>query len=513
MVVDDRVRADVGIGRGAVRRIRADAALVFVIALAARLAVVVFSHGGPLGSFGYDGSVYYASADALTFGRLPYDDFVLLHPPALMLALTPFALLGRLTTDHAGFVAANTAFAVLGAINAMLVLCIARRMQLGRTAALLGGLFYAVWSNAIGGEYSIRLEPLGSCAFLCALLALSSTATTGRRRGLLFAGAALGVAASTKIWWIVPVLIVLVWQCITLPKRRALTLTAGVLAAGLAINVVFFLNAPAAMWQMVVADQLGRHPGGGSPAQRVAELSALDSALRGLDWTTTKWVLSGLSALVIVLCVAAWQTARCRLLVLVLAAQLCVLLYAPSYFSFYADYAAAAAALVLAGAAGYRVESRQFRPFVAVAAAIVGTAASLTVVSVIPRGTAVARFPGQALAAGVEDTKCVMADSPMALIELNALSHDFAHGCANWVDVTGRTYGIDAPVGRFVSRPLNVRWQRDLRRYLLSGQAVILVRAGTGVSAATRAAIDAHPVLEQSDGYTVYRVRPEVADN
>ena len=504
MVVADRVSAHVDIGGGAVRRFRADALLVFAVAFAARIAVVVFSHGGPLGNFGYDGSVYYAASDALTFGRLPYDDFVLLHPPALMLALTPFAWLGRLTTDHAGFVAANTAFAVLGAVNAALVVRIARRMRLGRSAALLGGLFYAVWSDAVGGEYSIRLEPLGNCAFLCALLALTSTASTARRRDLLLAGAALGVAVSTKIWWIVPAVIVLGWQWARLPKRSAATLTAGVLAAGLAVNGVFLVNAPAAMWRMVLLDQLGRHPGGGSPARRLEALSSLRFALRGLNRTATEFVLLALGALVIGLCAAAWQTARCRMVVVVMAAQLVVLTYAPSYFTFYADYAAASASLVLAAAAGYRVGPRGARPFRAAAAAIVATAASMTIFALIPRGTAVARFPDHALAAGVAHTKCVMADSPMALIELDALSHDLAHGCPNWVDVTGRTYGVDAPVGKFVARPLNVRWQRDLRRYLLSGQAVILIRSGTGVSAATRAAIDAHSVLEQSHGYTVY---------
>src|SRR4051794_25123499 len=89
-------------------------AAVFVTALAARLAVVLVSPGRPCGTFGYDSSVYFTASTALIHGRLPYRDFVFLHPPGVVLALTPFAWLGRLTTDHTGFVAAVLAFALLG---------------------------------------------------------------------------------------------------------------------------------------------------------------------------------------------------------------------------------------------------------------------------------------------------------------------------------------------------------------------------------------------------------------
>ncbi len=51
-----------------------DAVLVTALAAVLRWAYVGFSRGGPWGNFGYDPGVYYASADALSFGRLPYDD-------------------------------------------------------------------------------------------------------------------------------------------------------------------------------------------------------------------------------------------------------------------------------------------------------------------------------------------------------------------------------------------------------------------------------------------------------
>lgn len=101
-----------------------------------------------------------------------------------------------------------------------------------------------------------------------------------------------------------------------------------------------------------------------------------------------------------------------------------------------------------------------------------------------------------------------MSDTPMALIELNALSRRLAAGCRNWIDVTGRTYGPDRPVGEIPARLRNVRWQRDLTAYLRSGQAVIIARrTGTGVSGRTQQQISRDGVLVRADGQVVYRVK------
>jgi alpha-1,2-mannosyltransferase len=503
---------------GDFRGIRRDVLAVFVVALAMRVGMVAFSRGGPWGSFGYDGSVYYSAADALSFGRLPYRDFVLLHPPAVMLALTPFAAFGRVFGDHVGYVVANTAFEVLGAVNAALVVVIARRLQLARPAAVLGGMFYAVWSGIVGAEYGIRLEPLGSFAFLCALLALSAGVIrahrTGARRNDLLAGAALAVALSTKIWWIVPALVVVAWQGMTRPPRRVGMLCAGLVASAVAINGVFFVAAPGLMWHRVVLDQLDRPRSTITTMQRLEQLSSLYFALQGAGRGMAFVVLAFVAMLVAVACVAAWRVTQARVLVVVLIAQLIVLLVGPSYFTFYAAYAGAAEALVLAAATHQGLGGRGRRAFRSAAAVIVVAAGLITASKVIYAGYGVARFPGATrLATAVRPSRCLMADSPMALIELDALSRDLAHGCANWVDVTGRTYNVDRPTdGKRVSRARNARWQVDLRRYLLSGNAVILVRtrSGTGPSAATLRIIAGHHVIATAGGYTVYRTSDAV---
>jgi hypothetical protein len=56
---------------------------------------------------------------------------------------------------------------------------------------------------------------------------------------------------------------------------------------------------------------------------------------------------------------------------------------------------------------------------------------------------------------------------------LNVLSQDLAHGCPQWVDVSGRTYGVDRSP-QHLPRSRNRRWQHDVVHYLLSGNAFVL---------------------------------------
>ena len=198
-------------------------ALIFTTAFAARLGMV-YARGGSLrDSPSYDSSVYYAAADALLHGRLPYRDFTLLHPPAQMLALTPFAALGRVTTDHFGFVAGSLTWMALGATNSLLVLRIARRLQLGTTAGVVGAFAYALWYESTRSEFALRLEPFGNFLVLLAVLAYLASARSGRRcLSRSSCGAALGVAASVKIWYVVPLLIVLGWHLVDRRPRRQL---------------------------------------------------------------------------------------------------------------------------------------------------------------------------------------------------------------------------------------------------------------------------------------------------
>jgi alpha-1,2-mannosyltransferase len=237
--------------------------------------------------------------------------------------------------------------------------------------------------------------------------------------------------------------------------------------------------------------------------QRIEQVASLRTVLQAAAPSVVRAALIALAILVAVAGLSAWRVVHCRMLVVILGAQLTVLMVAPSFFTFYSGYAAASASLVLAAATHRGFCGRFADPVRATAVVVAAAAAMSTLDQALSVRTSVEPFPGARLAASVRTVRCVMADSPMALIELDALSRGLAHGCPNWVDVTGRTYDVDRstpPLGR----AQNTRWQRDLRGYLLSGDALILIRAGTGASAATLDRISAHPVVARAGHYTVY---------
>jgi hypothetical protein len=199
--------------------------------------------------------------------------------------------------------------------------------------------------------------------------------------------------------------------------------------------------------------------------------------------------------------------------VLLAVTQGSVLAAAPSWFAFYADYLAPATALCVAAALVSRPAGRRklLSRLGRAAPGILLTLALLLTTSFLTGGenrSAIA-FPGTRLADAVRDTRCVMSDSPMGLILLNALSRDLANGCRNWVDVTGRTYGIDAavaPDGRHLPRRDNAKWHHDLLAFERSGSAAIVVRrSGSGITPGMLAALRRGGVLARAGSETVYR--------
>lgn len=491
---------------------------VFLLALAARSLLVLHS-GGFTGDYGYDGPVYYTASASLLHARVPYRDFVLLHPPGIMLALAPFAQLGRLTTDHTGFIAANIAFMILGAVNAALVVAVARRMGLSVRAGVAGGVFYALWSGSTGAEYLVRLEPLGNCLLLVGLFAFFTSRRREDWRWPLLTGLGVGAAAGVKIWWSVPLVILLIWPAVSTRWHRDAVLKAAGAAASLAVIMIpFFVLAPGQMVKMVVFDQLGRHDNDAAILDRLRTLTSLDRIASHLHSAALVAAVTGLALLFVTACVVTLLVGPARLVAVLAVAAVALLLIAPSFYWFYADYAAPGAALTLAVAANQVIvgharapsarTSRRWTwrlPVIAFGTAVAAMAFGLMPVRAVPPAR------GSRLIPLVSAARCVTSDSPMLLIGLNVLSRDLERGCAVWVDVSGTVLGPDAMTagrdGRVVPAQGNVRWQRDVTRYLLSGDATMVVRPQTGLSAASWRLITAHGVLAASGNIVIYRTR------
>src|SRR4051794_4308717 len=74
-----------------------------------------------VGSVEYDAGVYYLAAALALHGAAPYRDVVLLHPPAIVLLLEPFAALGRLIGDRDAFVVARVLVVIVAMLDLLLV--------------------------------------------------------------------------------------------------------------------------------------------------------------------------------------------------------------------------------------------------------------------------------------------------------------------------------------------------------------------------------------------------------
>src|SRR5215218_11189223 len=198
------------------------AAIAFVIRL-----VPVLRGGGLFGIGNYDDGVYYAAATGLAHGLLPYQDFLLLHPPGMPLLLTPFALAAQFTSDSSGFAAARVACMLLGAINAALIWKILK--PIGAAAALFGGLSYAVFYPAVYSDKSTLLECPATTAVLIAILLLQPLINFDSisRWKIFLAGALIGLTIAIKIWGIVTLLIVLGWLLLIRRFRAALQVLIG----------------------------------------------------------------------------------------------------------------------------------------------------------------------------------------------------------------------------------------------------------------------------------------------
>lgn len=475
------------------------AACVAVLAFVARL-VPVLRGGGLFGLGDYDDAVHYGAAAGLLHGRLPYRDFLFLQPPGIVLALAPFAAVGRLWGDPIGFAAARVGWMALGAVNALLVARILRRQ--GLVPALLGGVFYALFPPAVYGEHSTQLEGLATTGMLLALQRPARSREFGWWQPML-AGLLLGASAGVKIWGVAAVAIAVAWAATTGGRRRAVALATGAAAGAAAVCLPFFLAAPAAMFRNVVTDQLGRPQTRTSPVTRLNQIAGLP----GHPHVVTPLLIAvlvgvaGLTAL-------AWLSVEARLAVALLVGLTALLMLTPSWFLHYAALIAGPAALTVGfGAAQLATRARAHSPRLGVVAVV----ALGLLVACYAAPTFSARygepFPGSRLALAIPRAPgCVTTDDPTTLIEVDVLRRNLDRGCPLVIDLGG--YSYDDASGTGVARAHNVVWQRFAVAYLETGSVVLLSRfsASQGFSPDTARLVEHWRVLQRVGRYTIRQV-------
>jgi alpha-1,2-mannosyltransferase len=471
------------------------AAIAFLVRL-----VPVLRGGGLFGIGNYDDGVYYAAATGLVHGLLPYQDFLLLHPPAMPLLLAPFALLAQVIGDSYGFAVARLAWMVLGAVNAVLIWRILR--PIGMVAAVFGGLSYAVFYPAVYSEKSTLLESPATTALLIAMLLLQPLVqdTSLPRSRAFIAGALLGLTITIKVWGVVTVLIVLGWLLLLRRYGAALRVMIGSAVSATVICLPFFVAAPTAMWNQIVRDQVFRR--GGNDVTMLGRLDYI-AGLRIID--RPHMPLTVVAVVALLSCAAlAWGYREARLAVLLMLGHGAFLLVTPTWFSHFAGFTAAP--IVLTGGAAIGRLTALIRAGPArIAVGVVAAAALLAYASGWTTVTFNRPFPHHFRAFTATTPGCVTSDDPIALVQTDSLSRNLSRGCQFIADLGGNSHDMAAAAGLKVSRNRNQAFQRFALDYLRSGSVTILIRYrdGRGFNAKTTAVLDQWPLLARSGRYQV----------
>ena len=304
----------------------------------------------------YDDGVMLAGSLSLISRRMPYRDFVFLHPPASLLALSPAALLGRYSTEANGMAVARIVVMVFGTASCVLIAYLLRRH--GVVAMIAGGGLYAVWGPAVASERTVLLEPAIN---LCLLLALIGVAS-GRLSALLWTGVSLGVGCAIKYWVVVDVVLLglmvgLRWRA----KGLGRFFVGGFFSACL-LALPFFAMAPTDMWRMTVVAQFQRPSASLSLLDRAHYFSPF-AGFQGIDQEFPKSILAMVVLMIVLIgLVPLAQALYSRLPAaaykdevwwgVIAAVHVAVLAACPVFYYHYAAWAAAPIALVIGAAIG-----------------------------------------------------------------------------------------------------------------------------------------------------------------
>lgn len=489
---------------------------VFLLAFGVRLSAVV--RGAGLHGLGnYDDGVHFAAALGLVNGRLPYRDFLLLHPPGVAIVLAPFAALSWLIGEPDAVAVARLSWMLLGGVNA--VLCGLVLRPVNRIAGLVAALCYALALGAVYVEHTMLLEAPATTVLLAALVVtrLLGGGDGIRAQHYVVAGLLLGSSPLLKMWGIVPLLVVVVTIWLRRGRRPGLITFGTAAATCAAVCLPFFVAAPAQMWQLVVVAQLGRRRVRESPAERLTDVLGL----RGWAPDRTQW--SGLLAVAVVLltvCVVLCLVrAELRVIAALLLTHGALAMTTPMWFLHYAGLTAAPIALAVGGALtvllGWcgQLQRRSAARFLS--GALIGLAMVSMLALTYPlreHTLGGKRFPAAELAPTAGQLAgCVATDWPMALLQLNLLQRQIDRGCRFVVDLGGYSYYLTDSAYHDQMRRKNEDWQVLALAYYRSADAVLPVRFSvkSGFSEQTAQTVKSWPVIVKAGRYAIRQPMPQ----
>ena len=482
----------------------------------------------------YDRYINYVAAAAVNAGYLPYRDFTFLHPPGVILWLTPFAWLGQAFGDHVGFGAAKVFVLLLTSAAFTLLAWSVRR--LGIWASIAVALVAIVHGQEAGVDVRPELEAFYNPAFIIGMVVLGvalqhslrhplakaddpdpaatglttrevsalprddPAATTGlprpggrakiavRTAPLVIAGALFGIAGVTKIVVGGPIVVVLVFVGIAAGWRAVAKICAGGLVAAVAIAGPFVAQAPVLAFDMIVRTQFGRAIESGALRNHLGPLSALPAPV----------LTAGILGVALVLVTAVlWHAARRPGLgwgwawVGVGVIELGTLLVTPAHYGDYNALLTAPMAIGCAYAVAWltrgipRERRRLLVPAVAAAGAVLIAAVGVRPIRPPYFHPKAPVYSLAALTSALQNDRCVLGLPGDILIYTDRLSRDLRAGCPFIVDATGirlaGTLGVPTPEA--------ARWQTSTgtKAVLAAGKAAGIVVTNRGKSGVNKA--------------------------
>jgi alpha-1,2-mannosyltransferase len=481
---------------------------VFCLAFAARLVPLV--RGGGLYAMGnYDDGVHYTAAMGLVHGLLPYRDFLLLHPPGVPVLLAPFAWLAELLGEPDAMLVARLCWMGLGALNA--VLCGLVVLPLGRLAAVVTGMMYAVYLGGLYVEHTVLLEPPATTVLLLALVitrALGNDKRVGTAR-YVAAGVLLGLSPTLKIWGVLTVLIVAAGLAWRRGLRCGLTMLLSAVGSCTVVCLPFFLASPRTMWQMVVVDQIGRQRSPLQPVRRVDDILGLSL------WTEQPRLHAGtavMAAVLVASLVVCLVQPSLRLLAALFISHVLLLAVTPAWFPHYAGVIAAPLVLVLGGGLAVVLQKaatvRSWLPLVLASLAAVGILFSALPLTQYRLSQPFDRRTAAAIVADLPG--CLVTDFPMTLIQMDMLRRNLERGCRFEIDLGGASYHFGTEADKEKLRIDNDLWQAYALEYLRSGDAAVMARfsSGKGFSPKTAKVVRSWPELGRAGKYAIRKPQP-----
>lgn len=220
----------------------------------------------------YDDGVYMGAAMRLVHGVIPYRDFILVHPPGIVILMAPIALMGNLLGTNVALALGRELTAVVAAANVVLVAAVVRHR--GRTACLVAATAMACFPMAAAADSTLFLEPYLVFFCLAGLALMFSEGRVSSTRRVVLGGLLIGFAGTVKVWAAF-VVIAMALVCLRRVKSALLPLLVASTAGFIVPCLPFLLMSPHGFVRDILGDQFSRAVSGGTPVTWIVRLIRL----------------------------------------------------------------------------------------------------------------------------------------------------------------------------------------------------------------------------------------------